>query len=377
MKTKKITKFILTMTTIIILATLVISGCAPAPAPTPEEVVEEPAEVVVVEPTAPPPPTAEPIVEPTAVPEVKPEDITGTLVLYTAANEQMEAAVLEAFQIKYPNVLIQRVNMSSGPITARVIAEMGNPQADVIWGLFESYMKSLRDEGAIEPYEAKDVDKIDPRFVDPDYFYVGHDVTLMGFGVNTQIMEEKGLTAPATWDDLVKPEFKGMINIASPAQSGTGMTFFTCLYDMYGGWDYIDKLDENVFRYNSSGGAAGREAARGEIAIGLTYDTAILSLQNEGFPIVAVFPPDTCYTVETGALLAGAKNPELAKLYLDFLASKEGMFALSKIAPVLTRPDIVFVEEWKPKLADLTLYALKEVPDLEQFANDWLARYSE
>jgi iron(III) transport system substrate-binding protein len=374
MHKKNFTRFIVGLTSLMLLSTVALSGCAPAATPTPEVVVAPPTEVVVVEPTA--IPTALPVEEPTAIPEVKPEDITGTLVLYTAANELMEAAVLEAFQIKYPNVIIQRVNMSSGPITARVIAEMGNPQADVIWGTFESYMQALRDAGAIEPYEPKDVDKIDPRFVDPDFFYVGHDVTLMGFGVNTDLMEEKGLTTPATWEDLIKPEFKGMVNVASPAQSGTGMTFMTCLYDMFGGWDYIDKLNENVFRYNSSGGAAGREAARGEIAIGLTYDTAILSLQNEGFPIVAVFPPNTCYTVETGALIAGAKNPELGKLYLDFLASKEGMFALGKIAPVLTRSDIVVVEEWKPRLGDLVLYTMKAVPDLEQFANDWLARYS-
>jgi iron(III) transport system substrate-binding protein len=189
-------------------------------------------------------------------------------------------------------------------------------------------------------------------------------------------MEEKGLTAPASWDDLIKPDYKGMINVASPAQSGTGMTIMTCLYDMYGGWDYIDKLHMNIFQYNSSGGAAGRQAARGEIAIGLTYDTAILSLKNEGFPIEAIFPPNTCYTIETGALIAGAKNPELGKLFLDFLASKEGMFALGKVAPVLTRPDLVIVEGWKPKLADLTLYTMKNVYDLEQFANDWLERYS-
>jgi iron(III) transport system substrate-binding protein len=375
MITKTRTKFIVALTIIILLPTLLFSGCAPAATPTPETAVVQATEAPVEQPTE--PPTAVPTEAPTAAPtEVKPEDITGTLVLYTAANEQMEAAVLEAFQVKYPNIAIQRINLSSGPVTSRIIAEMSNPQADVVWGLFESYMKTLRDKGAIEPYQSKDSDKVDPRFVDPDYFYVGHDLTLMGFGVNTQIMEEKGLTAPASWDDLIKPDYKGMINVASPAQSGTGMTIMTCLYDMYGGWDYIDKLHMNIFQYNSSGGAAGRQAARGEIAIGLTYDTAILSLKNEGFPIEAIFPPNTCYTIETGALIAGAKNPELGKLFLDFLASKEGMFALGKVAPVLTRPDLVIVEGWKPKLADLTLYTMKNVYDLEQFANDWLERYS-
>jgi iron(III) transport system substrate-binding protein len=361
----------------------VLAGCAsPTPTQAPAAEATQPPPPAPTEP--PPQPTTAPTEAPAAAPteappapaEVKPEDIKGTLVLYTAANEQMEAAIIEGFQLKYPGITIERVNMSSGPITSRVIAEMGNPQADVIWGLFESYMKTLRDEGAIEPYEPPDVSAIDSRFVDPDYFYVGHDVTLMGFGANTQLLEEKGLAIPATWEDLVKPDYKDLINIASPAQSGTGMTIMTCLYDMYNGWDYIDQLDQNIFQYNSSGGAAGREAARGEIAIGMTYDTAILSLANEGFPVQAIFPPNTCYTVETGALISGAPHPEIAKLFLDYMVTKDAMYRLGKIAAVVTRPDIVVIEDWKPKLEDMSLYQMKNVYDLEKFANDWLERYS-
>jgi len=346
----------------LVLAALIVTSCAQPPAPATQP---PPA------PTQAPPPTAVP-----PTPEPKPEDIKGSLTLYTAANEVMEAAVLEGFQKKYPGITIERVNMSSGPIASRVLAEMDNPKADVIWGLFESYMMTLREKGAIEPYKPKDFDAVDPQFVDPDGFYTGHDVTLMGWAANTQILTEKGLDVPLTWEDLVKEEYKGMVSVASPAQSGTGMTFMTCLYDMNGGWDYIDKLNKNIFQYNSSGGASGRQAARGEVSIGMTYDTAILGLQGEGFPVQVVFPPNDCYTVETSALINKAPHPETAKLFLDYLISKEGMFALAKVAAVLTRPDVVVVSSAKPQLADLTLYKMKNVYDLEKFANDWLARYS-
>ncbi len=288
----------------------------------------------------------------------------------------MEADVLEGFQIKYPKINIERVNMSSGPIASRVLAEMDNPKADVIWGLYESYMITLKDKGAIQPYAPKDVAAVDSQFVDTDNFYTGADVTLMGWAANTDTLTQKGLAVPETWDDLVKPEYKGLVGVASPAQSGTGMTFMTCLYDMNNGWDYIDKLNENVFQYNSSGGAAGRQAARGEVAIGMTYDTAIIGLAGEGFPVQVVFPKNTCYTVETAALINDAPNPELGKLFIDYLISKEGMFQLAKVAAVLTRPDVVVVSGIKPVLSDLTLYKLKKTYDLDKFANDWLARYS-
>jgi iron(III) transport system substrate-binding protein len=305
-----------------------------------------------------------------------PEEISGTVVLYTAANEKMEATIIEGFQLKYPEINVERVNLSSGPITSRVIAEMGNPQADVIWGLFESYMGQLKEKGAIEPYAAKDVGKIDERFVDPDDFYFGHDLTLIVFGVNTDIIAENDLPEPETWEDLTDPMYEGMINVASPAESGTGMTVMTCLYDMHGGWDFIDELDKNIFQYNSSGGAAGRQAGRGEIAIGLTYDTAVFSLQNEGFPVKAVIPPNDCHTVETAGLISGAPHPELGKLFLDYLSSKDAMYRLANLVPVITRPDVVVVEEWKPKLDDLDLYVMKDTYDLEAFADEWLSRYT-
>lgn len=305
-----------------------------------------------------------------------PEEVKGTLVLYTAANETVEATLIEGFQSTYPQVQVERINMSSGPVAARVVAEMGNPQADVIWGLYESYHKMLRDKGAIEPYKPKGIDMIDKRFFDPDNFYTGHFVTIITAGVNTDIMKEKGFPIPQTWNDLADPKFKGMITVASPAQSGTGMTIMLGLYDMYDGWDYIDKLHKNIFQYNSSGGAAGRQAARGESAIGLTYDVAVLSLKNEGFPVEAVFPPPTIYTVECGALISGARHPVLGKLYLDYLCSKDAMERVGALVAGVTRTDVVMTEDWKPQLDKLNLYVMKKVFDLDKFANDWLARYS-
>lgn len=304
------------------------------------------------------------------------KDVKGTLVLYTAANEKIEAALIEGFQTKYPNVKIERINMSSGPVASRVVAEMGNPQADVIWGLYESYHKMLKEKGAIEPYVPKGIEMVDSRFFDPDNFYTGHFVTLICAGVNTDIIKEKGLPIPKTWEDLAKPIYKGMINVASPAQSGTGMTIMTGLYDMYGGWSCIDKLHKNVFQYNSSGGAAGRQAARGEIAIGLTYEVAVLSLKNEGFPVVAVFQPNTIYTVEAGGLINNAKHPKLGKLWLDYMCSKEAMKRVGKMVAAVTRKDVVMKEAWKPDLEKLRLYKMKKTYDLEKFADEWLSRYS-
>ncbi len=301
---------------------------------------------------------------------------TGTLVLYTAANEKIEADLIAGFQEKYPGIKIERVNVGSGAITSRIIAEKNNPQADVVWGLFDSYQKTLRDSGVIKPYKPKGIENINKEFVDPDNFYTGHFVTFMTIGVNTDIIAEKKLPMPKTWEDLGNPVYKGLINIASPAQSGTGMTIMTALYDMYNGWSLIDKIDKNIFQYNSSGGAAGRQVARGEIAIGLTYDTAVLSLQEEGFPVKAIFPPKTIYTVEAGALINNAKNEKNAKLFLDYMCSEDAFNKIEKYVAAVTLKNFKMSDSWKPRIEDIDLYKPKKVYDLEKFANDWLERYT-
>jgi iron(III) transport system substrate-binding protein len=308
--------------------------------------------------------------------DVAPAHAKRTLVGYTAASGSVEAIYVEAFKKKYPDIDFKTINLSSGPVTSRLIAEKSNAQCDVVFGLMELYLKALKDGGAIEPYTRKEIGAIGKEFKDPDDFYVNEYVSLMAWGGNTNLLKEKNLPVPKTWDDLAKPVYKGMINVASPAQSGTALTIFTNLYDMYGGWDYIDKLHKNIFQYNSSGGVAGRQAARGECAIGMTYDFALLVLKNEGFPLEVVYPPKTSYAAEGSALIAGAKNPEEAKLFLDFLSSKEAMMAVGKEVTVITRTDVKLPEAWKPEVNKIDLYKLKKGYDVKQFADDWSKRYT-
>jgi len=304
-----------------------------------------------------------------------PQEITGDLILYTAANEKVEAAYMEGFKELYPGIKVARVSLPTGSITSRILAEINNPQADVVYSIYgETYLKILKEAGALEPYIPKDVEKIDPQFRDPDGFYVGHLVTSICWGVNKDVIKEKNLPVPRSWEDLTKPIYKGLINVASPAQSGTGMCIYTGLYDLYDGWSFSDKLNKNVFQFNSSGGAAGRQVARGEIAIGVTYDYAVLNLKAEGFPIEVIFPENTLYDFEGGGLIAGAKHPELGKLWLDYMCSKDAMKREAKIVGVVTRTDIEI--EGKPKLNELKLYKMKKSYDLEKFADNWLKRYA-
>jgi iron(III) transport system substrate-binding protein len=290
------------------------------------------------------------------------------VVVYTAADEKLHAAVVAAFNRAHPGITVRTVNLSTGPITEKAIAEKANPQADVIYAVNTIALEQLKTAGALEPYTPKGT-RIPAQYRDSDGFYLNHWLTLMVMAVNTKALEGKRLPVPASWEDLAKPEYKGLISVASPTKSGTGLTIFTTLEDAFG-WDYLDKLHRNVFQYGSSGGAPGRQAGSGEVAIGLTYDTVVLDQIKAGLPVKLVFPNITPNIMEGGGLLAGAKRADAGRLFLDFAASPDGAAAYRSFVGAATTPGYSNVD-----LTGVKLWKMKKPVDATEFKRAWAARY--
>jgi iron(III) transport system substrate-binding protein len=134
------------------------------------------------------------------------------LVLYTASNPEIEKVIMEAFQKTHPQVKAESINLSTGPVVQRAIAEKANPQSDVVWMINDVAMNQLKAAGVFEPYEPKGA-KIPDGFRDPDGFWTAHNATIMAMAVNTKLLKEKKLPMPAAWEDLTKPVYTGL---ASP-----------------------------------------------------------------------------------------------------------------------------------------------------------------
>ncbi|MBM3598786.1 MAG: extracellular solute-binding protein [Alphaproteobacteria bacterium] len=293
---------------------------------------------------------------------------SGDVVVYTAADEKLHADVEAKFKIKHPNIAIKVVNLSTGPITEKAIAEKANPQADVIWAVNTIALEQLKAAGALEPYMPKGT-KIPAEYLDPDGFYVHHWLTVMVMAVNTKVLEQKNLPIPASWEDLAKPGYKGLVSVAAPTKSGTGLTIFMTLVDAYG-WNYLDQLHPSIFQYGSSGGAPGRQAGSGEVAIGLTYDTVVLDQIQKGLPVKLVFPSITPNIMEGGGLLAGSKRAANAKLWLDFIASPDGAAAYKNYVGVATTPGMSNVD-----IGGVKLWKMQKPMDANEFKRVWASKY--
>jgi iron(III) transport system substrate-binding protein len=267
--------------------------------------------------------------QPAAAPEPAAEP--ATIVVYTALEDDQLSRYIPAFQAEHPEINVEIVRDSTGIVTAKLLAEKDNPQADVVWGLALTSLLIADAEEMLEPYTPAGLDRINPRFRDPDEIpsWVGIDVWMSAFCVNTIELEAKGLPMPSSWADLTDPVYKGEIVMPNPASSGTGYLSVSAMLQMLGeedGWTYLDGLHENIAQYTHSGSKPCRLAGTGEFTIGISFGYRGIRQAEAGEPIATIFPTEgSGWEMEANALVKKDAIKPAAKTFLDWTISDSAM----------------------------------------------------
>ncbi|HXG14804.1 MAG TPA: ABC transporter substrate-binding protein [Calidithermus sp.] len=284
------------------------------------------------------------------------------LVIYTAFEENELKDFWEQFRRDLPDLAARAsyIRASTGPIMARVEAERANPQADVIWGVFNDYLTAAARKGLLEPYAAKESDRIPARFKHPENMWQGVTLLTVAFAVNVRRLQELRLTPPRTWDDLLEPRYRGHIVMSNPSTSGTAYLLLASHVRRLGedrAFEYYERLDKNLSQVTKSGGAPGRMAAAGETPIGIALAYEVEVARKQGAPIEVIHPADgVAWTFEGNALVKGARNPQNARRFLDWAVSRSAMEAYAKWrGSGITRSDVPVSG---PRITDLRLIDL-------------------
>lgn len=269
-----------------------------------------------------------------------------TLTVYTALETDQIKAYQAKFEEENPGIKIRWVRDSTGIITAKLLAEKVNPQADVIYGVAASSLLVLEKEGMLQRYAPVGVEKLDKRYVDNNNppAWVGMDVWGATVCFNTVEAAKLGLKKPESWNDLLKPEFKGRIVMPNPASSGTGFFDVTAWLHSFGeknGWAYMDKLHENIAQYTHSGSKPCKQAAAGEFPVGISFEYRAAKLKDSGAPIDLVFPKEGLgWDVEATAIVKGSKNLAAAKKLADWSASRSANLLYEKNFAIVAMPGV-------------------------------------
>ncbi|AZN42562.1 putative 2-aminoethylphosphonate ABC transporter substrate-binding protein [Paenibacillus albus] len=258
------------------------------------------------------------------------------ITVYTALEDDQIQAYLASFKAQYPNIKVNIVRDSTGIITAKLLAEKDNPVADVVWGTAATSLLVLDHNGMLEGYSPKGIENVLPEFKDTQQpaHWVGIDAWETAFAVNTAELKKKNLPIPQSYEDLTKPEYKGLVVMPNPAASGTGFLTVSGLEQLMGdskAWNYLDKLDKNIAVYTQSGSKPAKLAGTGEYPIGVSFGYRAIEEKKNGAPIEVVFPKEgSGWDVEANALMKkDAIKPE-AKEFLDWAISAEPMKEYNK-----------------------------------------------
>jgi iron(III) transport system substrate-binding protein len=248
------------------------------------------------------------------------------LVLYCSPQEEWCQQVVTAFESE-TGISVAMTRKSSGETYAQIKAEADNPRGDVWWGGTGDPHLVAAEEGLTEAYESPMLDELHDWAIDQYEASGGATVGIyagaLGFGYNTELLAEKGLEPPACWADLIKPEFKGEVQIANPNSSGTAYTALATFVQLMGeeeAFEYLKALHANVNQYTKSGSAPIKAAAMGETLIGIVFQHDAVTQKVAGFPIEVVSPCEgTGYEIGSMSIIKGARNPESARAFYDFV----------------------------------------------------------
>jgi iron(III) transport system substrate-binding protein len=222
-----------------------------------------------------------------------------------------------------------KVNMSlkgSGEALAQLIAEKANPKTDVWFGgTGDPHLQAAESDLTME-YRSPTLAQLQPwaqqQAKQSGYKTVGIYSGPLGFGYNTELLAKKKLAVPRSWADLLKPEYKGEIQVANPASSGTAYTMVATLVQLMGedkAFDYMKGLHKNIGQYTRSGTGPIKAVARGETAVSISFVHDGPGEKLQGFPVETVTPSEgTGAEIGSMSIVKGAKNLEQAKKFYEW-----------------------------------------------------------
>lgn len=299
-----------------------------------------------------------------------------TVTVYATSEDFRIAAAQEMFDEKFPDLDVVIEYKSTGDLAAKLLAEGTDTDCDIVMELENTYAEKLKDNFAT-------LDKVDYSvFVDelvPEHHkYVPFVRTSGVIAVDKKTLADKSLPIPASYEDLLKPEYKGMISMPNPKSSSTGYIFLLSLVNSMGedaALDYFDKLAENISGegFTSSGSGPIKALKLGEAAIGLCVTWQAVDEINNGADYELVYfeegSPTDAYS---SAIIDGKQDDADIMRVFEYLMSDVTPADKEKFAPDKIYKDKDYTIENFPenlKYADMT--GISDITVKENLLDKW------
>jgi ABC-type Fe3+ transport system substrate-binding protein len=253
------------------------------------------------------------------------------VVIVTSFPKELTEAYKKAFEAKNPGIKVEILNKPTPAGVAYIREAPASNKPDVFWVSAPDAFEVLATEKLLAKIEspAKEVPaKIGNYPInDPQGFYLGQ--ALAGYGImwNTRYTKANKLPDPKEWSDLTKPVYFSHVAMSSPSRSGTTHLTVETILQGEGwtkGWRDMLMIAGNSAAITERSFGVPDGVNNGQYGIGLVIDFFGLAGKASKFPVEFVYPAVTAIVPANIGIVAGAKNADNAKKFVNFTLSPEG-----------------------------------------------------
>ncbi|MDR3165205.1 MAG: extracellular solute-binding protein [Synergistaceae bacterium] len=245
------------------------------------------------------------------------------VVIYSSVEDFREEYFHKRLNEEFPNYEIVIEYLPTGNHAAKIKAEGLKTECDIFLGLDVSYAASL--DKYFANLSSYDYGEYVDELVPANKKYMTWDRWSGCIVTNPQVLESKGLGMPNSYEDLLKPEYKGLIVMPNPRSSGTGYFFLFSLARAWGtdkAFDYFDKLAPNVLQFTTSGSGPINALMHGEAAIGFGMTFQAVTQRNSGAPLeITFFKEGAPYNGTAFGIIEGKQRKQRVLDVFNFLRS--------------------------------------------------------
>lgn len=243
--------------------------------------------------------------------------------IWTSGEDYKNEYYLSELKAKFPDYDITLEYMNSSTIAAKILEEGDKTICDIVLSEEYGYMEKISDNLAV-------LDDFDYSVFLDEIVPASHKYTpeLKNGGciiINKDVLAQKGLPVPTSYDDLLDPMYKDLISMPNPASSGTGYMFLRQLTNEWGedaAFEYFDKLTKNILQYTSSGSGPVNALIQGEVAIGLGMTSQAVVEINQGVNLETIFFEEgSPFSMYGSGIIKKSADRECVKEVFNYLAT--------------------------------------------------------
>ena len=304
------------------------------------------------------------------------------VVIYTAAEDERIAYIQEGLDKQFPDTEIVIQSLGTGQLLSKLQAEGKDSDCDIFYDLevvnAEIILNAAPDLFVdLSDYDFSIYDPSVTGYTDRHHKYAVNGKTAGAFLVNTKMLEEKGLPIPTTYEDMLKPEYAGLISMPSPKSSGTGYSYYNGMVTILGeetAMKYFEELNPNIKEYTTSGSAPAKAAVRGDVAIayGLLWQCVNYANENEGLTVV-VPEQGLAFDLFTMGMISGHETKGSVKEVFTYLYNELNKPQCAKFNPDKIYADMpaAEIQNYPENYKEITMAGLFDFQYKQDLLDKW------